>query len=67
MDYDLQQEDHQSPWPSVAYQKTKEGSTTDNEERCQLDTPCSPLLKEQVPSAKPLDLSMTIPYVSPFL
>ena len=51
--------------PSVAYQKTKEGSTTNNEERCQLDTPCSPSLKEQVPSAKPSDLSMTIPYVFP--
>ena len=41
----------------------KESPTINNEERCQLDTPCFPLLKEQVPSAKPLDLSMTIPYV----
>ena len=43
--------------------KIKESPTIKNEERCQLDMPCSPSLKQQVPSAKPSDLSMTIPYV----
>ena len=43
--------------------KIEESPTINNEERCQLDMPCSPSPKEQVPSAKPSDLSMTIPYV----